>query len=124
MKTLKSLRDLKACKVKRIVLGKTVDEQREELKALILANELPLEEFKEDDQKFTFREHFWFKNRLTGETLGEVVFRSRDYIFKYEEKGLKKESYGVELKLDNVTDYGFKIIDFKGNEIQYHIINE
>ena len=123
-KTLKELRDMKSIPVTRIFHGQwhsgNIDEMREELLSQLkqyFGNNFDMSKFEENDNNFSYGNRSWMKPKIQKEVDGIVEFRSKDYVFKYD----GKESYGSELKKENLTENGFKIPTLDGSELEYII---
>ena len=122
MRTLKNLKELKRIKAERIAVDmptiEQLDEIREKIKRDIINQfgQIALEKLKENKDNWTFENHVFFKPKTKKITMGEIEFRSKDYIFHYE----GKKGFGEEIKSDMLTDYGFKIPTFQGGFFEYH----
>ena len=75
-----------------------------------------------EELKVSYKTYYWFCPKYSRTQVGTVIFRSKDYLFKYiDDKGEQEVSFGPDLKASNLTDYGFYIETFDGEILEYHI---
>lgn len=85
-----------------------IDDMRDELKALLAKNNIPLDKLGESDTTFFIKDgvNFWKKPPLRREQFGTLKVRSRDYIFipdgKDESEGMVGNKKGLTYAPDAV----------------------
>lgn len=103
MSVAKTLSNLNRKRVIKRVTGvhtvETIDQLREEIKAILDANKdnlakqnLTPDDLEEDDNKFSIGTAFWLKPKLLAEEVGVLHVRSKDYYFVPE--GTNREVFG------------------------------
>jgi len=139
MKTLKDLRQLKKAKFERInTKPENLLDTLEKFKAHIYKlkpDHIEILQIKEDERSFEVIskiEEKIFVNSYPkpskakiiwsqAKTIVDIEFRAGgDYIVIYNDGELK--SYGDKIKVENLTEKGFKITTFDGTEIFYNLI--
>jgi len=85
-----------------------MEQIRSNLKALLVDNDIPVEQLHEDDIKFFIKDgtQFWMKPKLRKEQRGTMIVRSKDYIFvpegKTQEHGVFGDKKGLTHCLDQI----------------------
>lgn len=85
-----------------------MDTMRQQLKDLLVANNIPAEQLAEDDRKFYIKDstQFWMKPKLKAVTQGTLKVRSKDYLFiedgKTEDSALYGDKKGLTFAMDQV----------------------
>ena len=131
MHTLADLKRAKTFKVKRIFRGVYHSGNHEQLIADYKTRIEELygkEGLKEvtivDGKSISFRSSTLLFPKQEQTTVGEIIIRSKDYIFKYvDDNGETRESFGENIMARDIRDYGFEIEAF-GGMIEYHLLED
>ncbi len=83
-----------------------IDSMRNDLKALLKANNIPEAQLDEDELKFFIKDgpNFWMKPKLRREQRGTLKVRSKDYLFIPEGKTESEAMYGDKKGLTYAPD--------------------
>lgn len=94
------LRKMNGQRVRCLVTGiptiEDIDNIRETLKATLMKEGIPVEQLQEDEGKFFIKDgtQFWLKPKLYRESYGELIVRSKDYIYIREGKTIENGLHG------------------------------
>ena len=121
IKTKKELKTLSGRKFKRvldnnILAVEDIESYEKLLLKSLVSQGLDPKDFKSDENKWSFGNQFLMKPKRKREQIGEVIFRSNDYIFKYD--GM--ESMGGKMSEITLIGNGFSL-DEAG--ITYYLID-